>query len=100
PLETSSCNADPGTARLYTLDLITAGPVDDLNGDGHLDVDDRETVLSHGTVPPGVMFLFLQNDDGTVDVTSLTGLSDDKSPLGNTNTIRRTWWNIETPLDK
>lgn len=95
PLDSSSCNSDPGTARLYAVDLITGGAVEDITNDNNLTKEDRSITLTHGTIPPALAFMFIQEAGQPVEVTTIIGRSDDKAPTGKTGVVRRTFWNIE-----
>lgn len=100
PLDSTACNSDPGTARLYTLDLRTAAAVTDLTGDEVLTKEDRVKVLTHGTVPPAVTLMFLEDEaTGNIEAVQQIGRSDERGDVGNTSVVRRTSWNVETNDD-
>ncbi|HEX6929921.1 MAG TPA: PilC/PilY family type IV pilus protein [Gammaproteobacteria bacterium] len=95
PLNSTSCNSQPGTARLYSMDLLTAGAVGgDVNNDNTITATDRETTLTHGTIPPPVTIMFVAGADGSIEATSIIGRSDDNADLGDTGVVRRTFWNV------
>lgn len=96
PQDTDDCNSDPGTARLYSLDLITGAPLEDANNDGQLTVEDRAIILPHGTIPPGVLFMFVEDEDGKVVEETLVGRSNIDVNTGSGGVVRRTYWNVET----
>ncbi|HEX7046687.1 MAG TPA: PilC/PilY family type IV pilus protein [Gammaproteobacteria bacterium] len=99
PLNATDCNSQPGTARLYSLNLIDAG-VPDSDNDGVVPPGDRETELPHGTIPPPVTIMFIEDEEtGVVETVSFVGRSDYHPDTGKGGAVRRTFWNIQRDDD-
>ncbi|MDP6994203.1 MAG: PilC/PilY family type IV pilus protein, partial [Woeseiaceae bacterium] len=65
----NACTAAPGQNRLYKIDLLSGGPVANLDEsvDEDLDEDDRSLTLKQGGIAPGVEIFFTDGDDGDGD---------------------------------
>jgi len=89
--QTNSCAPSQGIARVYAIDAVNGGAVqnfDDLGTDDALTRDDRAMNLTRGGIPPEVTILFPESNDGKPAAFA----GPERLPLNLTNPPVRTYW--------
>ena len=61
-LAVGACTTAIGGGSIYALNIISGGPVLDLNGDGEIDLEDAELPLAQGGIPPPPLPIITDKD--------------------------------------
>ncbi|MBX2837739.1 MAG: VWA domain-containing protein [Gammaproteobacteria bacterium] len=86
----AACSTAIGSGGVYVVDVVDASPTLDLDGDGDIDINDREKPLKHGGIPPEATALIVEADD-QIKPTILVGTEQPINPEFG-NMTRRSYW--------
>ena len=81
----SLCSAAIGAGAVYVLDIVSGRPVSDMDGDGDIDEDDDRKLLNHPGLPPAVVAIITENNEGAL-------IGSEQTELDFGLLTQRTYW--------